>query len=198
MTHDHADPSEHSQHGDHEHGEHGGNGHDHQAHHAHMVADFRRRFWICAALTVPVLALSPMIRQWLGLSDALSFAGDAWALLALSSVIFFYGGKPFLTGLASELGDRRPGMMTLIGIAISVAYAYSVAVVFGLAGKLFFWETATLIDLMLLGHWIEMRSVMGASRALEELAREEDFSAIARSIRLPCRSSGRFLSARSA
>jgi len=86
-------------------------------------------------------------------------------------VIYFYGGWPFLKGLMEELRQRKPGMMTLIALAITVAYGYSSAVVFGLAGKVFFWELATLIDVMLLGHWIEMRSVLGASRALEELAR---------------------------
>lgn len=143
-------------------------GHDH---HAMMVDDFRRRFRVSLAVTIPILLLSPMIQMWLGIGDALSFPGDTWVLLALSSFVYFYGGWPFLTGLIEEIRDRRPGMMTLVGMAITVAYVYSVAVVFGLEGMLFFWETATLIDLMLLGHWIEMRSVMGASRALEELAR---------------------------
>jgi Cu2+-exporting ATPase len=85
--------------------------------------------------------------------------------------VYGYGGWPFLTGLVDELRDRTPGMMTLVALAVSVAYAYSASVALGVPGKMFFWETATLIDLMLLGHWIEMRSVMGASRALEELAR---------------------------
>jgi Cu2+-exporting ATPase len=93
-----------------------------------------------------------------------------WVLFGLSSVIFFYGGYPFLKGMVDELKEKEPGMMTLIGLAIGVAYGYSSVVVFGLQGKVFFWELATLIDVMLLGHWIEMRSVMGASRALEELA----------------------------
>lgn len=101
----------------------------------------------------------------------LSFPGDIYLLFLLSSIVYIYGGFPFLKGLLTELRDRRPGMMTLIGLAISVAYIYSSVVAFGLPGKVFFWELATLIDIMLLGHWIEMRSVMGASRALEELAR---------------------------
>ena len=130
-----------------------GSGAGHHAHHAHMVADFRKRFWVCLTITGPILLLSPMIRHWLGLSDALAFSSDVWALMALSSVVFFYGGKPFLAGLIDELRKRQPGMMTLIGVAITVAHAYSFAVVVGLEGKLFFWETATLIDLMLLGHW---------------------------------------------
>jgi Cu2+-exporting ATPase len=136
-----------------------------------MVADFRKRFWISLILTVPILVLSPMIQSFLGLGDSLRFDGDLWILWGLSSVIFFFGGWPFLKGLLKELRGRKPGMMTLIAIAITTAYAYSSAVVFGLEGKMFFWELATLIDVMLVGHWIEMRSVMGASRALEELAR---------------------------
>lgn len=158
---------DHAGHGEHA-PAHGMPGHDH---HAMMVEDFKRRFWVSLALTVPVLALSPMIQRFLGLGESLRFAGDAWLLWALSSVIFFYGGWPFLKGIYRELRERRPGMMTLISIAITTAYVYSSAVVFGLEGTPFFWELATLIDVMLLGHWIEMKSVMGASKALEELAR---------------------------
>jgi P-type Cu2+ transporter len=147
-------------------------GHAHAGHdHGAMIADFRRRFWVSAFLTVPILLLSPMIQHWLGLGDALAFAGSDYVLFALSSVVFFYGGWPFLTGLASEIAQRRPGMMTLIALAISVAYVFSSAVVFGVPGEAFFWELATLIDVMLLGHWIEMRSVLGASSALEALVR---------------------------
>ncbi len=146
---------------------HGGGGH--HEHHAMMVADFRRRFFVCLALTVPILALSPMIQDWAGFSFA--FPGSTWVLAAVSAFVYGWGGWPFLSGMVEELRDRRPGMMTLVAMAISVAFFYSLAVVFGLDGKLFFWETATLIDLMLVGHWVEMRSVMGASAALEELAR---------------------------
>ncbi|WP_423816154.1 copper-translocating P-type ATPase [Rhodocaloribacter litoris] len=159
-------------HGDHGHDDgahgHGAHGHDH---HAMMVEDFRKRFWISLLLTLPILALSPMIQGFLGIEEALRFPGDRYVLWALSSVVFFYGGWPFLNGLFSELRKRQPGMMTLISVAITTAYVYSSAVVFGLAGKIFFWELATLIDVMLLGHWIEMKSVLGASRALDELAR---------------------------
>ncbi|MDZ7830730.1 MAG: copper-translocating P-type ATPase [Desulfobacterales bacterium] len=148
-----------------------GSGHGgHGSHHAHMVADFKKRFWISLAITVPVLFLSPMIQSFLGLEE-LGFTGDQYVLFALASAIFFYGGWPFLTGIFDELKKLQPGMMTLIAVAIATAYIYSSVVVFGLAGKVFFWELATLIDIMLLGHWIEMRSVMGASRALEELAK---------------------------
>ncbi|MFW6125085.1 MAG: copper-translocating P-type ATPase [Pirellulales bacterium] len=136
-----------------------------------MVADFRRRFWVSLVLTIPVLALAEMIQQWLGLRETLQFAGDQYVQFVAATVIFFYGGWPFLTGLADELRGRQPGMMTLIGMAITVAYVYSSAVVFLLPGVVFFWELATLIDIMLLGHWIEMRSVMGASAALEKLVK---------------------------
>jgi P-type Cu2+ transporter len=136
-----------------------------------MVADFRRRFWVSLALTIPVVALAPMIQHWLGVREALAFPGDAYVSFALSTIVYFYGGWPFLTRACPELRQRQPGMMTLIALAITVAYVYSAVVVFGLRGEVFFWELATLIDVMLLGHWIEMRSVMGASRALEELVR---------------------------
>ncbi|WP_431210237.1 heavy metal translocating P-type ATPase [Puia sp. P3] len=141
-------------------------GHDH---HAMMIADFRRRFWVVVVLTAPVLALSPMIQRWLGVHWG--FAGSRYVLAGLSSVIFFYGGWPFLKGWRDEMRPWNPGMMTLIGFAITVAYGYSIATVVGLKGMDFFWELATLIGIMLLGHWIEMRSVMGASRELELLVR---------------------------
>lgn len=134
-----------------------------------MVRDFKKRFYISLALTIPVLALSPMIQEFFGFS--FSFGGDKYLLFILSSIVFFYGGYPFLKGIIGELKNKQPGMMTLIAVAISTAFFYSSAVVFGLTGKFFFWELVTLIDIMLLGHWIEMRSVMGASRALESLAK---------------------------
>jgi P-type Cu2+ transporter len=149
------------------HGGHGGGG----SHHAHMARDFRNRFWACLALTVPVLLLSPLLRETLGLENVLSFTGDEYVLFAFSAVIFAYGGWPFLKGMERELRDRQPGMMTLIALAITVAFAYSSVVVFGVSGKLVFWELATLVDIMLLGHWLEMRSVIGASRALEDLVK---------------------------
>jgi Cu2+-exporting ATPase len=143
----------------------------HGDHHAHMAADFRNRFWISLALTLPILVLSPMLQQLVGLRNAITFPGDIYVLFAFSSAVFWFGGWPFLKGLVEELKDRRPGMMTLVSVAIATAYLYSSAVVFGLTGKMFFWELATLVDIMLLGHWIEMKSVMGASKALEELAK---------------------------
>ncbi|HET9395815.1 MAG TPA: copper-translocating P-type ATPase, partial [Nitrospiraceae bacterium] len=136
-----------------------------------MAADFRKRFWISLVLTLPILGLSPMLQSLMGLREAISFPGYLYLLFGLSSAVFWYGGWPFLKGFVEELRSRRPGMMTLISVAIATAYLYSSAVVFGLTGNLFFWELASLIDIMLLGHWIEMRSVMGASRALEELAK---------------------------
>lgn len=148
-----------------------GSGHDHQSHHAHMVADFRRRFWVCLVLSVPVVALAPMIQTWLGLRDSMRFPGDSYIQFVFATIVYFYGGWPFLKGLFTEIAKRQPGMMTLIGLAISVAYFYSSAVVFGVRGEVFFWELATLIDIMLLGHWIEMKSVMGASAALEKLVK---------------------------
>ena len=137
-------------------------------HHKMMIEDFKRRFFISLIVTVPILILSPMIQEWLNFS--LKFNFDRYILFALATFIYFYGGWPFLTGLKDELKEKKPGMMTLIAMAISVAYLYSTATVFGLEGNDFFWELATLIDIMLLGHWIEMRSVMSASSALDKLA----------------------------
>jgi Cu2+-exporting ATPase len=135
-----------------------------------MGADFKKRFWISLVLTLPILVLSPMLQTLVGLREAIRFPGDIYVLFGLASAVFWYGGWPFLKGLFEELQSRRPGMMTLVAVAIATAYLYSSAVVFGLAGKMFFWELATLVDIMLLGHWIEMKSVMGASKALEALA----------------------------
>ncbi|MHC2991548.1 ATPase [Pontibacter sp. HJ8] len=143
---------------------HGGHGHDH---HRMMIDDFRRRFWVSLVLSIPVILLSPMVQHILGFSLAIPYS--MYIAFVLSSVIYFYGGWPFLTGLVEEVKKGAPGMMTLIGVAISVAYLYSTAIVFGLQGMDFFWELATLIVIMLLGHWIEMKSVLGASKALELL-----------------------------
>lgn len=145
--------------------EHGNHSMDHN--HSSMIADFRKRFYIVLVLIVPILFLSEMIQHWLGIH--FSFIGSQYLLLLLSSVVFIYGGLPFLKGWISEMKAKKPGMMTLIGFAITVAYVYSVATVFGLKGMDFFWELATLILIMLLGHWIEMKSIAGASRELELL-----------------------------
>jgi len=171
--------SDHGQHDEHRHASAGGHkshrpsdeqgGHGGHHNHAHMVTDFRRRFWVSLVLTVPVLALAPLIQRFLGIEGKLSFPGDSYVQALFATAIYLYGGWPFLKGFVGEVGKKQPGMMTLIALAITVAYAYSAAVVLGLPGEVFFWELATLIDIMLLGHWVEMRSVMGASRALEKL-----------------------------
>ncbi|WP_298788893.1 copper-translocating P-type ATPase [uncultured Marinococcus sp.] len=132
-----------------------------------MIQDFKRRFMVSLILTIPILLLTNAIQQFLGLDWG--FPYDVWILFGLATIVFFYGGWPFLTGAIDEIKQKNPGMMTLIGLAIVVAYGYSTMVVFGWSGRNFFWELATLIDVMLLGHWIEMRSIMGASNALKEL-----------------------------
>ncbi len=168
-SHDHHDHGK-TMHSHEDHGDHGGHeGHDHHDHHAHMIEDFKKRFWISMILTIPIMVLAPMIQQLLGYE--FGFAGDKYVQFVLSSIVFFYGGWPFLKGFFDEVSKKSPGMMTLIALAISVAYFYSSAVIFGLSGKIFFWELVGLIDIMLLGHWIEMKSVMGASNALQELAK---------------------------
>ncbi|MBI5231433.1 MAG: copper-translocating P-type ATPase [Coriobacteriales bacterium] len=148
-----------------EHGDHGGH-----AGHADHAAVFRTRFWICLALTVPIIVISPMPLELLGLPHV-SFPGDSWVVFGLATVIYFYGGWPFLTGLVDEVRSRSLGMMTLVAVGITTAYAYSAAIAFGLEGEPVYWELATLVDVMLLGHWIEMRSVMSASSAVEAIAR---------------------------
>jgi len=145
-------------------------GHAHHGH-SHHVEDFRRRFWICLVLTVPIVLLSHTVVELLHLPYSVDFPAAEWIVLVLSTAVFFFGGWPFLHGLWSELKAGRPGMMTLIGLATSVAYVFSVAVTFGFRGMPLFWELATLIDIMLLGHWIEMKSVLGASQALEALVK---------------------------
>lgn len=154
----------HEDHEDHEHDDR--EGHDHHDH-GDMVGDFKKRFYISLIVTIPILILSPMIQDFMGVDWR--FTSDQYILFVLSTFVFFYGGWPFITGGISELKERNPGMMTLIGLAITIAYGYSTLIVFGWEGQDLFWELATLVDIMLLGHWIEMRSVMGASNALEKL-----------------------------
>ena len=141
-------------------------GHDH---HKMMIDDFKRRFYVTLILTIPVMLLSPMIQQWFHFN--IVFNGSNYLLFTLSTIVFFYGGLPFLKGLIDEIKNNAIGMMTLIAVAITAAYVYSVATVFGLQGMDFFWELCTLILIMLLGHWIEMKSVAGASRELELLVK---------------------------
>jgi len=154
-------------HGGDGHGGDGHGGHGSHDHHAMMIRDFRLRFWVSLMITIPILALSPMIQGLMGYD--LTFGFSNYVLFALSSFVYFYGGWPFLTGLVKELKEKQPGMMTLIAVAITVAWGYSSATTFGVKGSTFFWELATLIDIMLLGHWIEMKSVRGASRSLQML-----------------------------
>src|SRR5699024_1743819 len=155
---------EHSQHDHADHGSHGGHGHGGgQGRHHHRNPgdggeDFKKRGYTPLLGTHPTILLSPMVHGLIGVDWR--FSDDEYILFALATFIFFYGGWPFITGAFDELKDKNPGMMTLIGLAILVAYVYSSLTVFGLEGSDFFWELATLIDIMLLGHWIEMRSVM--------------------------------------
>nr|WP_242852533.1 copper-translocating P-type ATPase [Acetobacterium bakii] len=139
----------------------------HEGHHEMMVKDFKRRFFISLIITIPVLLLSPMIQMFMGVDWQVPW--DYYLLFILSTILFIYGGKPFIKGARDELKKKSPAMMTLITLSITVAYIYSTLTVFVISGNDFFWELATLIDIMLLGHWIEMKSVMGASKALDEL-----------------------------
>ncbi|MCK9192135.1 MAG: HAD-IC family P-type ATPase, partial [Sphaerochaetaceae bacterium] len=156
--------NESSQHKDHD-------SHDHTDHHRMMIKDFKLRFWISLIFTLPILALSPMVQDLFGFEFSFLGETDKYILFGLSTIVFFYGGWPFLKGIVDELKKKQPGMMTLIAVAITVAWGYSTATTFGLEGSSFFWELATLVDIMLLGHWIEMKSVLGASRSLEELVK---------------------------
>src|SRR6056297_1140850 len=167
--HHHHKHKKETKHGNHEHESHNHHHehHDHTEHHKMMIKDFQKRFWISLLLTLPILVLSPLVQSILNYT--LEVPGHKWILFALSTVVFFYGGWPFLKGLFDELKKQSPGMMTLIAVAITVAFGYSTATTFGLEGKTFFWELATLIDIMLLGHWIEMKSVVRASGSLQKL-----------------------------
>jgi Cu2+-exporting ATPase len=149
-----------------EHSAHAGHGVDHSGH----EQMFRVRFWWCLLLSIPVLLYSGMIQMWFGFTPP-AFRFSEWMPFVFSVIIFAYGGVPFLQMAVPELRDRKPGMMTLISLAISVAFIYSVTAQFINLGEGFFWELVTLIDIMLLGHWLEMRSVRQASGALSELAK---------------------------
>ncbi len=162
----HESHNQHDGHQEHEdHDSHGGHGS-----HAGHEKMFRDRFWVSLVLSIPVLIFSEAIQGWLGYTIP-DFPGSAWITPVLAVVVFIYGGLPFLRMATWELRDRQPGMMTLISLAISVAFIYSLATVFVELGESFFWELVTLIDVMLLGHWMEMRSVRQASGALDELAK---------------------------
>lgn len=173
MTHEHHS-HHHNTHKDVEHTEKKGHhehshSHDHPKHHGHMIEDFKRRFFISLILTIPVFFLSPMIQSLIGFR--FTFLYDSIVLFILASIVFFYGGFPFLKGALDEIKNKNPGMMTLIALAIVVAYIYSTLTIFVFNGMDFFWELVTLVDIMLLGHWLEMRSVMSASNALEALVK---------------------------
>src|SRR5215208_2920616 len=154
--HGHAGPPGHG-----EHAGHGGHG-DH-------AARFRDRFWLSLLLTVPVIVYSEMVQEWLGLTPP-QFPGSQWVAPVLGTVVFLYGGRPFLEGGLAELRSRQPGMMLLISLAILVAFGASLATVFGAFDLEFWWELSLLIVIMLLGHWLEMRALGQASGALDALA----------------------------
>ena len=141
----------------------------HTDHTGHEIL-FRNRFWVCFVLTIPVLLYSPMLQELLGFAPP-AFPGHAWVAPVLSVAIFLYGGLPFLDMARDEWAARQPGMMMLISLAITVSFVYSLAAVAFRLGDSFFWELVTLIDVMLLGHWLEMRSVRQASGALDSLAK---------------------------
>jgi len=186
---DHKDTTENSPGGEdqqdtsshqHEHAGHEGEGHGHSSHEGHGEGHggmhegheqmFRRRFFVSTLLSIPVLLYSEMLQEWLGFSVP-TFPGSEWINPIFAVIVFAYGGIPFLQMAVPELKDRAPGMMTLISMAISVAFIYSLASVVFPTQSAFFWELVTLIDIMLLGHWIEMRSVRRASSAVDELAK---------------------------
>jgi len=165
-AHNHTAPH-HDHHESNGHGNHGGHG-GHSGHGHHSPGMFKQRFFVSLILTLPILYFSPQLQGWLGY-EAISFPGSGWINPILGIALYFYGGWPFLQGAWHEF-QSKIGMMTLIALAITVAFVYSLAVSLGLEGMPFYWELATLIDIMLLGHWVEMASVQGASKALEELS----------------------------
>jgi Cu2+-exporting ATPase len=155
-----------------DHSMHGGHheAHDHDKHAGHNPDMFKKKFWLSFVLTIPVLIFSETIQELFNYS-APTFPGSEWIPAILGTIIFFYGGLVFLKSAKAELSARQPGMMTLISLAITVAFGYSIAVSFGLQGMDFWWELATLVTIMLLGHWLEMASVQNAQGALKELAK---------------------------
>lgn len=154
-----------------DHNQHGHTDHkEHDKHAGHSIAMFRNRFWVSLLLTIPVLLYSESIQEWLNITPP-SFAGSEYIPLIFSTIIFFYGGLIFIQGAWREFKAKLPGMMTLIAMAISVAYFYSVATEFIISGEGFFWELSTLITIMLLGHWLEMASIKRAESALDAIAK---------------------------
>ena len=171
MTHDHRHHDGHDQPDGHDrradHGQHA----DHDKHAGHSVEMFRQKFWGTLLLSVPTVVWAPMIQQWFGYKAPGGPLASRWIPALFGLLVFGYGGWVFIKGAASELGDRRPGMMTLIALAITVAFAFSAAVTFGFPGMDLWWELATLVTIMVLGHWVEMRSISQAQGALKELAK---------------------------
>ncbi|TBN56070.1 copper-translocating P-type ATPase [Glaciihabitans arcticus] len=166
MEHDHASTGSATGHEHHDHDEHAGHG-DHSH---HDPAQFKRKFWLSLVLTIPTMVFSHGLQDILGLSGP-RFPFSEYIPAVFGIVLFFYGGLVFLKGGLQELRAKQPGMMTLISLAIVVAFGYSLAVTLGFPGMDFWWELATLITIMLLGHWIEMSAIMGAQNALGELAK---------------------------
>ena len=150
----------------------GGGAHaGHDKHAGHSVEMFRRKFWGTLLLAIPTLVWAPMIQHWFGYSAPGGPAASRWISAIFGALVFAYGGWVFIRGAVRELADRRPGMMTLIALAISISFLFSLAVTLGFPGMDFWWELATLVTIMVLGHWIEMRSISQAQGALKELAR---------------------------
>ncbi|MDD3591769.1 MAG: heavy metal translocating P-type ATPase, partial [Sulfurovum sp.] len=143
--------------------------HGHTSGHSHHMHDFKKRFIVSLIVTIPILLLSSMIQEWFGFVITLPYQNTI--VLLLSSFVYLYGGWPFLTMMTEEIKSLKPGMMTLISMAITVAYFYSASTLFFHQGKAFFWELATLIDIMLIGHYIEAKSLLSASSALSELVK---------------------------
>ena len=143
----------------------------HEKHTGHSVAMFRQKFWGTFLLSIPTVFWAPMIQQWFGYSAPGGAVAARWIPAAFGTLVFAYGGWVFIRGAAGELKNRLPGMMTLISLAISVAFVFSLAVTFGFPGMDLWWELATLVTIMVLGHWIEMRSINQAQGALKELAK---------------------------
>src|SRR5262245_55058581 len=144
--------------------------HPHDKHAGHSVAMFRKKFWVTLLLTIPTLVWGEMIPRALGFTPP-AVPGARWIPVVFGIVVFFYGGWVFIEGAWREIADRRPGMMTLISIAITVAFVFSLAVTLGFNGMSLWWELSSLVTIMLLGHWLEMRSISQAQGALKELAK---------------------------
>src|SRR5262245_52318285 len=143
----------------------------HDKHAGHSVEMFRQKFWGTLALSIPTIVWAPMIQHWFQFEAPGGPVATHWIPAIFGTLVFVYGGLVFIKGAIGEIRDRLPGMMTLIALAITVAFAFSLAVTFGFPGSDLWWELATLVTIMVLGHWIEMRSIAQARGALKELAR---------------------------